>query len=412
MIKTNYIKTLGPGLMWAAAAIGVSHLVQSTRAGASFGFELIWLIVIANLLKYPFFEFAPRYTASTGESLIDGYRRLGILAVIVYVVLTISTMFTIQSAVTAVTAGLFAHVFVDSFDSFSWAIIIICVSALIIAIGRYSLLDKFIKVIIIILTLSTIIAIFSASFKGFNPNPRFSKSFSWDTDIAFIIAFVGWMPSAIDISVWHSMWILAKKKATGYVPKLKEALFDFNIGYIGTSILSVIFLMLGAFVMYGTGETFSDKGTIFASQLINLYTESIGNWANIFIAIAALTTMFSTTITCLDAFPRVLSPSTEIIFPKLKFKTNILTWIWLLILIVGTLTILRYFAESLKTLVDIATTLSFMTAPILGYLNFKVVMGKNVPEDSKPKLWLKILTYIGLSFLTGFGIYFLIWRFI
>ena len=32
--------SFGPGLLWAATAIGVSHLVQSTRAGASAGFGL------------------------------------------------------------------------------------------------------------------------------------------------------------------------------------------------------------------------------------------------------------------------------------------------------------------------------------------------------------------------------------
>ena len=31
---TRWFASLGPGLMLAAAAIGVSHLVQSTRAGA------------------------------------------------------------------------------------------------------------------------------------------------------------------------------------------------------------------------------------------------------------------------------------------------------------------------------------------------------------------------------------------
>ncbi len=37
----NLINSLGPGLLWAGAAIGVSHLVQSTRAGAIYGFQLI-----------------------------------------------------------------------------------------------------------------------------------------------------------------------------------------------------------------------------------------------------------------------------------------------------------------------------------------------------------------------------------
>ena len=62
---------IGPGLLMAAAAVGVSHLVQSTRAGASFGFELISVILIINLLKYPFFEYGHRFYAVTGKTLLD-----------------------------------------------------------------------------------------------------------------------------------------------------------------------------------------------------------------------------------------------------------------------------------------------------------------------------------------------------
>ena len=36
-------KTLGPGILFASTAIGVSHLVQSTRAGAKYGFGLLIL---------------------------------------------------------------------------------------------------------------------------------------------------------------------------------------------------------------------------------------------------------------------------------------------------------------------------------------------------------------------------------
>ena len=49
------IKKLGPGLLFAGAAIGVSHLVQSTRAGADFSFGLIWALALSTLFKYPFF---------------------------------------------------------------------------------------------------------------------------------------------------------------------------------------------------------------------------------------------------------------------------------------------------------------------------------------------------------------------
>jgi Mn2+/Fe2+ NRAMP family transporter len=105
------IKNLGPGLLFAGAAIGVSHLVQSTRAGADFGFGLLWALLLVNLFKYPFFQFGPRYASATGESLIDGYKRLGSWVLVAYFVLTLLTMFTIQAAVTVVTAGLANNLF-------------------------------------------------------------------------------------------------------------------------------------------------------------------------------------------------------------------------------------------------------------------------------------------------------------
>ena len=51
---TTTLKKLGPGLLFAGAAIGVSHLVQSTKAGADFGLGLLWALLLVNLFKYPF----------------------------------------------------------------------------------------------------------------------------------------------------------------------------------------------------------------------------------------------------------------------------------------------------------------------------------------------------------------------
>ena len=66
---------LGPGILMASAAIGGSHLISSTQAGARFGWQLAFVIVVANLLKYPFFRFGPQYTVESGRSLVEGYAR-------------------------------------------------------------------------------------------------------------------------------------------------------------------------------------------------------------------------------------------------------------------------------------------------------------------------------------------------
>jgi len=410
------LKILGPGLLYAGAAVGVSHLVQSTRAGASYGFDLLWILILANVLKYPFFEFAPRYAIATRDSLITGYYKIGKWAIIAFTILTLSTMFAIQAAVTIVTAGLVANVFNLSIDTLPLCSIILGTTMMVLIIGRYAVLDKIIKFIIIILALSTIIAVIYAFNIPHETPHNLLKSFEWANriDIFFLIAFIGWMPAPIDVSVWHSLWTVAKRKEIGFSPTLKESLMDFKIGYIGTAFLALGFLTLGALVMYGTGEELSPNGTVFSEQLINLYTKSIGKWAYPVIAIAALATMFSTTLTCLDAYPRVLKPTTELIFPVLKNNlrsNNWISWIWIVILVIGTLILIGYLTRSMRFMVDLATTLSFVTAPVLAFMNYKVVTDKHMPSEAKPKLWLKIYAWIGIVFLSGFTIVYIIWKF-
>jgi len=221
MINKDFLKSLGPGLMWAGAAVGVSHLVQSTRAGANYGFYLVGILILANVLKYPFFEFAPRYAAATGKNLISGYNKIGKWAIWLYAIFTFGTMFTVQAAVTFVTAGLLESIFIiKSIDTATLSLILLVGTMIILIIGKFSVLDKIIKIIIIILTLSTIVAVISALSQGYNPNPDFAKAFNWElaADIAFIVAFVGWMPAPIDVSVWHSYWSVEKQKETGYRP--------------------------------------------------------------------------------------------------------------------------------------------------------------------------------------------------
>lgn len=407
------LKKLGPGLLFAGAAIGVSHLVQSTRAGADFGLGLLWALLLVNLFKYPFFQFGPRYALATGESLLDGYNKLGKGVLIAYFILSLATMFTIQTAVTIVTAGLANSLFGDisflnlGFNSISsveiWTVIILFICLLILFLGKYRTLDKLIKFIIVALTISTLVAVCFA-FSNFDQQVSYIQILPENaTEIAFLIAFMGWMPAPLDISVWHSIWALEKKKdEVTFTPK--AALLDFNIGYAGAIILGIAFLCLGYFVMYNTGETFSNKAAAFSNQLIDLYTKSLGNWAYIIIGIAALTTMFSTTITTLDASPRAMSKSIELLTKKSFTKGYLL---WILILTFGTLIIFFVFASEMGKLIKIATILSFITAPYYAIINYKLISSKHTPKDWRPSLKLHVLSWFGIIFLIGFSIWYL-----
>ena len=398
------LQSLGPGLLFAGAAIGVSHLVQSTRAGADFGFGLLWALLLVNLFKYPFFQYGPRYAAATGESLIDGYKKLGKGVLVGYFILTFATMFTIQAAVTIVTAGLASNLFGITPNLTTWSIVITAISFLILMLGKYNFLDKLIKVIIITLTLSTVIAISIAIFNvdtSFSFSPILPKG---SVEITFLIAFLGWMPAPLDISAWHSLWALEKQKSTSEDFNMKKTMFDFNLGYIGTVFLGICFISLGALVMFNSGEQFSSSAGKFAQQLINLYTENLGEATSIFVAVAAFTTMFSTSLTTLDASPRAMAKSTELIFNK-KFKSNYL--IWIVLLAAGTIIILSFFISNMIAMVKIATILSFLTAPFYAIANFVLISSKHTPKQWHPSMAMKILSYLGIIFLIGFSIWYL-----
>lgn len=404
MRKLDKFRKLGPGLLFAGAAIGVSHLVQSTRAGADYGWGLLWALLLVNLFKYPFFQFGPRYALATGESLLDGYFKLGKIYLWLYFFLNIATMFTIQTAVTIVTAGLASNLFGISTNMIHWSIGVTAVCYSILMIGRYQLLDKVIKVIILILTLSSILAVTIAFYNG-NTSLGFTQIFPNGSGLLFLIAFMGWMPAPMDISIWHSIWILEKKTDLKNKFSLKEGLFDFNVGYITTVILGICFVGLGALVMFGSGLEFSNKGNEFAGQLIDLYTSNLGESWYIVIAIAAFTTMISTTITTLDASPRAMSKTVQLLFQQ---KNKDFYMLWITILALGTCLIFLFLLSEMGLLVQIATVLSFITAPFYAILNYRLITSNHMPKENRPSSKIKILSLLGIIFLIGFtGVYLL-----
>ena len=414
---SHFAKTAGPGILFASTAIGVSHLVQSTRAGADFGLLILGFVILVTLLKYPFFEYGSRYANSTQTSIIDGYKKLGTPALWLYFLLTIASMFFVTGAVGFVAAGFFENLFGIDFLG-EWTIVIlfaICVSIL--AIGKYNLLDSLIKIIVIVLVISTVSAFLLALYNGpIEPVAGFEPKELWDVSgIFFLLALMGWMPTAVDLSSWNSLWTLERMKQTNYKPALKETLFEFRLTYLITGILAIMFVTLGSFIFYGSGEDLPNNNSLFANKVVMLYTQTIGDWSYVIIAASAFTVMFGTIIAVLDGYSRSLQRTVELIFTKKedKIRTKFRTFyvIFLLVIAAGALVIIFEFENNLKELVDFATVLSFLIAPVIAIFNFRLVTGKHLAKDSQPSMLLRILSFAGIVFLSGFAIVFVLTRF-
>lgn len=407
----SLLSKLGPGLLYAGAAVGVSHLVQSTRAGANYGLIMLVVVLLSNIIKYPFFKAGPLYAAKTGKSLVQAFYDLGPWAMAIFYGITLGTMFAVQAAITLICASVISSIFQINLPlwQISSGLLVLCFVILIG--GRFSRLNQIMKYVIILLSLTTLVALFSAMAKSQVPQfDSINFSFAEPLDVLFLIALVGWMPAPLDISLWHSEWTLADAEDEKQELDVTKSMFDFKVGYWGTTFLAMAFVALGSLILKGSGEALPDSGTAFAGQIIGMYTATLGQWAFVVVSLAAFTTMFSTTLTVLDAFPRVLSKAFILSFPRLEKSKLRLYPFLLLTLILGSIFVLVFQMENMRQMVDLATSISFLTAPVLALMIWHVLR-KEKAAYAHFSTANRVLAILGIVFLLCFSSYYLYLKF-
>jgi Mn2+/Fe2+ NRAMP family transporter len=409
-------RVLGPGLLFASSAIGTSHLVYSTKAGAHHGLIFFWVIAAALLFKYPFFEFGPRYANATGHSLLKGYRDQGKWAIILYLLIISFSMFAVVGAVGALSAALFQTMLGTSLSIPDLTAGILLLTAILLLVGRYSALDNFIKIISVVLLVTVVTALVAVLFKGpvasvegFSPDNNIFKGVA----LALVVSLIGWMPTGMEASTMHSIWVVEKERTTGYKPTLKEALFDFNLGYVFTIIIAFMFLIIGAFTLYGTGEKLEGTAGQFSIKLIGVFVENLGEWTFPVISIAAFGTIYGTLITAWDAFARGFVRTLRIFkFKEMEHSEEQLSFLQkgynyiLPIIGLGGYLLFTQYSKGMINMLDIATTFSFLAAPIIGFLNLKAIQSHVIPESHQPTKMMIGFSYLGLVVLTLFAFYY------
>lgn len=398
------VQALGPGVLMATAAVGGSHLVASTQAGALFGWQLLWLIIVVNVLKYPFFRFGVQYTLEHSESLVEGYWRKGKPYFYSFVLLNIVAAIVNTAGVLILTAALLQHALPWSLSIISLCWLILATCLLIILLGHYQALDNVAKLIMLLLTITTVVAALIAAKNGAMAPVDFVGQSPWQLAmLGFLVALMGWMPAPIEISAISSLWLKAKQQRHTVTPA--QGLFDFNLGYWLTAALACVFVSLGALVQYGSEQPIALAGAAFAQQLVNMYGSTIGEWAKPLVSLIAFLCMFGTTLTVLDGYARTLDESGRL----LGLYTRATRWRFpslLLLQAFSGMAMIVFFRSAIGPMLTFAMTLAFLTTPVFAWLNFSLMRGGHKPGLSKS---LTLLSWLGLAYLIGFAVVFLVW---
>lgn len=398
------IRALGPGILLASGAVGSSHLIASTQAGALYGWQLAIIILLANVLKYPFFRFSTHYTLKTGKSLIEGYAEKNRLYVWTFFILSIALATISSGAATLITAVIIKTAIPTlSFSVNTVAVLVMITTLVLLLFGHYRTLDRITKLIMISLTVTTVSAAVIAANRGMQIQPDFIEPSPWNmASLAFIIALMGWMPLPLEVTAINSMWITAKQKLAP--SNYKDAMLDFNIGYVISTVLALVFLALGAFVQYGNGEPVEMVGGKYIGQLINMYAVTIGEWSRMLVAFIAFACMFGTALTVIDGYSRINAEASRLLLRE-KQRSNRSIVLWTCWSAFSGLAVILWFNSALAEMLRFAMISAFLTAPIFAWLNYSLVRMTHREAISTP---MNMLAVTGLIYLTGFALVFIL----
>jgi len=399
----------GPGLMMAATAVGVSHLVHATRAGAGYGLSLAVIVIVIVLLKYPAFRFAVEYASVTGNSLVHAYVRQGRIAVGWLLITMLIEILVGTSVLSLITAGVLISVFDLPVSASVAAVIVAMLTAAILLNGRYEKAEGIVKFLVVAFSLTTLMVTAIAVPELGTAGRGVLSPLELDrTTINFMVAMTGYMPLPLAVAVFHSIWVREKKKICDY--PVSRAVLDLNIGWCLTAILALSFMVIGAAVLYQSEVAMPDSAPAFAAMLFAVFTGLAGDWIYPVLAAGGVAVVWSTLVAILDAVPRILDRLWREMGAREESVTNYYPR-FLVLQVVGASFVLTFLLGDFAAFVDISASLTFLIAPAIAFYNYRAVTSPEVAAEFRTSMVLVRWNQLSIVAFVLFAITFAVLRF-
>ena len=426
----------GPGVILMMTGIGTSHLVTAPTAGGRFGYALLWCLPLAYIFKYYGFEMAFRFTNATGKSMIEAYSTAWRKWPLWYVLVTTIIQCALGQAGRLIAAA--AVLYYVGTEAMGlpisltvYGFVLAVVSVAIILRGRYKAVEVSAKILAAILVVSTL-AVYLAEPAPLAEMGRFFLVEIPEGSWLIIAAFLGLLPTGIDVSLQASEWGKAKKKGMSRIREQLEGLgiaqpfdpfvpdrgklavdtsrlpenaseycrswfrigtLDFRQGHLISFILAAIFLLLAAVWLYPSPV----EGQAVMGEIAGIFTESLGPGMMTIFMLGAFAATFSTAFNYFDGWPRIVGACCRNLFPETArlsgldpdaltpehrsrwySEYNIYRATMLYSLVASVLIIAGL--ERPVFLVLVASALAAFVAPVIFYLNFRYCL-LVIPKD-------------------------------
>jgi Mn2+/Fe2+ NRAMP family transporter len=417
------VKWLGPGFLWMVSAAGSGELLFTPRVGALYGYQLLWAMMTAVALKWFINREIGRYTVCTGKNIIDGFSDLpGPKNLSVYLILVPQLFVAVSSiaglagsAATALVVALPGNIKI-------WTIASILVSTALVLFGKFSAVEKVATTLAVALGVAAVVAatlVFPEMGKlGQGLIPKVPEKVNYGE----VLPWLGFMLSGAAGLIWYSYWIQKKgygwkKKATSSkklskaeISKLKgwlrQMTTDSSVAVIGTLIVTLSFLILGAQLLQPKGLVPEENKV--AETLGNMLGELWGPVGFWFMITAVFVGFWDTVLSDQDGFGRMFTGGTRALLKQYPGRFKWATEkVLKRIFVVGLVTVLPIVLYLLMGepvgLLKIAGAIEACHIPTLVvlvlYLNYK-----DLPEELKPSIFTVTMTALAGLFFAVFAV--------
>ncbi len=462
MSPRSLLRQFGPGMILMMTGIGTSHLVTAPAAGGRFGYALLWCIPLAYVFKYYGFELAFRFTNATGKSLMAAYAASWKKLPVWYVLVTTLVQCAVGQAGRLIAAAavlyyLFTVTAGLPVPLAGWAALLGIGSVIVLLKGRYAALEAGAKIAGGLLFVSAVVVYFV------RPAPvgelgRFLVFDAPQGSWLVIAAFLGLLPTGIDVSLQASEW--GKAKRTGmarirermersgtarafdpFAPRLSDlavdvrqlpdraqeycrrcfkiSIWDFRLGHAVSFVIACIFLLLAAVWLYPSPI----EGTAVMGEIAGIFTESVGPWMMTVFVIGAFAATFSTAFNYFDGWPRIVGacarnlfrPTAALAGTAADRLTRDHRRAWYSEYNIYRATMLFSLAAAVVFiavvprpvfLVLAASALAYFVAPVIFCLNFYYCL-KVIPREDPyfyPSPFARVFTWISIAVFTGMSL--------
>ncbi len=391
----DYLKSLGPGAIMAAAIIGPGTVTTASTQGASYGFESLWLILLACVIAFFFQEPGARIAIGCKEDVMTGIRtRLGKRwAIFLYIVVFVGSIAFQAGNLSGASMAL--TYFIPGTTAVFWAIVVSILALIVILLKRYKIIENLNQVLIILMVIAFVITAFTSNV---NVGEMLSEGFSFKIPGGNAVLALSLLATTVTPNLVLGYSAFLKKKYTVVNTNdennlIKTSRFGLGFNMIMTFLITGSIIVCSATLLHPNGVKITSAGQM-AEQLVPL----LGRFAGVFFSVGLFAAAFSSVIYQISLHNMLLPKAFDLSEDPNKKHNVIVTALVFIIPVI----IVAFLGSSPTQLIIVAQALNGIALPLVFILcwvlcNKKDFMGKYV-NNKVQNIIFGIVTILTIAF--------------